>query len=41
MIKTRKKYTFSTITKVKSYTFSRIRIKNNHINPRIEVGIVK
>ena len=41
MIKTRKKYTFSTITKVKPYTFSRIRIKNSHINPRIEVGIVK
>ena len=41
MIKTRKKHTFSTITKVKSYTFSRIRIKNSHINPRIEVGIVK
>lgn len=41
MIKTRKIHTFSMITNVKLYTFSRIRIKNSHINPRIEVGIVK
>ena len=41
MIKTRKLHTFSMITNVKLYTFSRIRIKNSHINPRIEVGIVK
>ena len=41
MIKTRKLHTFSMITNVKSYTFSRIRIKNSCTNPRIEMCFVK
>ena len=41
MIKTRKLHTFSMITNVKSYTFSRIRIKNSCANPRIEMRFVK